>query len=115
MEEKYLVAACRRLEVSAEQVLSWRVYPETAVEAGYIALVVDKGVAGCPKYKIPLAELEVPQIEVAEPEPDLKEPEATIAAVRLAEKHGVRLSAIDGSGKGGKITLRDVKEAINNG
>jgi pyruvate/2-oxoglutarate dehydrogenase complex dihydrolipoamide acyltransferase (E2) component len=50
---------------------------------------------------------EDPQIE----DEDAGEPEATDAARRKAEKLGVNLSRVEGSGAGGRILLTDVKEA----
>lgn len=68
-EKQTLQAAVRRLEITAAQVLSWRVYKNE------IVLVVDRGVAGCPKYRLPLSELVVPESETepapaSEPEPE---------------------------------------------
>ena len=47
MSEEVLTAACKQLGVSRKQVLSHKIYDD------HIALVVDKGGAGCPKYKLP--------------------------------------------------------------
>ena len=61
----YLSAACRKLGLTAAQVLAHTLY------ATEIVLVVDRGIAGCPKYRIPLAELTaVPEPLTAAPEPD---------------------------------------------
>jgi len=42
-----------------------------------------------------------------------REPNVSIAAKRLALENGVKLSAIKGSGPGGKITEEDVKKAVS--
>jgi pyruvate/2-oxoglutarate dehydrogenase complex dihydrolipoamide acyltransferase (E2) component len=39
------------------------------------------------------------------------EPDATRAAIARAEELGVDLSGVEGTGSGGRITLRDVTEA----
>ena len=56
-----LVRACLYLDVKEQAVLSSKVYEDE----GYIALVIDAGIKGCPKYTIPLDKL-----------PDLPEPDA---------------------------------------
>ena len=48
----YLSAACARLGVSPDQVLVCR------MDGDDLVVVVDRGVAGCPKYRLPLATLE---------------------------------------------------------
>jgi pyruvate/2-oxoglutarate dehydrogenase complex dihydrolipoamide acyltransferase (E2) component len=52
-------------------------------------------------------DMEDPQTE----DEDAGEPEATDAARRKAEQLGVDLSRVEGSGAGGRILVRDVKEA----
>ncbi|MCP5018910.1 MAG: hypothetical protein GY938_27080 [Ketobacter sp.] len=47
----YLAKACEKLNITPEQVLSH------AVRDDEFVLVVDKGIAGCPKTRIPLSEL----------------------------------------------------------
>jgi pyruvate/2-oxoglutarate dehydrogenase complex dihydrolipoamide acyltransferase (E2) component len=42
----------------------------------------------------------------------LPEPEASPAAVRLAAEHGLDLSDIEGTGKGGKILKSDVEASL---
>jgi pyruvate/2-oxoglutarate dehydrogenase complex dihydrolipoamide acyltransferase (E2) component len=42
----------------------------------------------------------------------LPEPEASPAAVRLAAEHGLDLSEIEGTGKGGKVLKSDVEAKI---
>jgi hypothetical protein len=59
-DKKILAAACKAVDAKVEQVMSYRVYED------HIALVVDRGGDGCPKYTVPLSEL-------AEPEPAPKE------------------------------------------
>jgi hypothetical protein len=54
----YLSLACRHLDVEPDKVLAYKQYED------HLAIVVDNGIAGCPKYLIPLAEL------VPEPEPE---------------------------------------------
>ena len=51
MAKNYLKAACEHLKVEGTAVLSHRVTDEE------IILVVDKGIAGCPKYRLPLSAL----------------------------------------------------------
>ena len=70
-----LVRACQYLDVKEGAVLSFKVYEAE----GYITLVIDNGIKGCPKYTIPLDEL--PDL----PEPDAVKAEAVAPAVILAE------------------------------
>jgi pyruvate/2-oxoglutarate dehydrogenase complex dihydrolipoamide acyltransferase (E2) component len=44
-----------------------------------------------------------------------EEPDATEAARKRAEELGVDLSQVEGSGAGGRITIRDVQRAANQG
>jgi len=44
-----------------------------------------------------------------------EEPDATQAARQKAEELGVDLSKVEGSGTGGRITIRDVQRAVNQG
>ena len=54
-DKQTLAAACKLLGVDESAVLSHRVYED------HIALVVDKGIAGCPKYVVKLDELPKPK------------------------------------------------------
>jgi hypothetical protein len=56
-----LLRACQYLDIKEQAVLSFKVYEA----GGYISLVIDNGIKGCPKYTIPLDKL-----------PDLPEPDA---------------------------------------
>lgn len=58
----YLKLACDRLGVEPGKVMTHRVYED------HIALVVDNGRLGCPKYTIPLSDLQAPK-PVTLPEP----------------------------------------------
>jgi pyruvate/2-oxoglutarate dehydrogenase complex dihydrolipoamide acyltransferase (E2) component len=44
-----------------------------------------------------------------------EEPNATLAAKQKAKEHGVDLSQVEGSGTKGRITLKDVPDAIKQG
>lgn len=57
MEPDYLALACAYLKVDPARVLSHRVYPDL------IVLVVDNGIAGAPKYTVPLSTLAQPKPE----------------------------------------------------
>lgn len=46
-----LIKACQYLDVDEKSVLSWMLYDD------HIALVVDKGIEGCPKYLVKFSEL----------------------------------------------------------
>lgn len=61
MNDKFLQAACAYLGVEVGQVLSWKVYEDKVV------LVVDKGIAGCPKFNVNRAMLEMPAPQVPPP------------------------------------------------
>lgn len=58
MDEKRLYdLICAHLDIKPEQVMAWRVYDD------YLRVVVNRGGAGCPKYRIELADLEPPAEE----------------------------------------------------
>ena len=48
----YLNLAAKHLGVEVDDIIASKVYDD------HIAVVVDKGIAGCPKYLIPLSDLE---------------------------------------------------------
>ena len=54
----YLLNACEYLGVDAGSVLSHKQYEDE------IVLIVDKGIEGCPKYRVPLSLLEAPPLPV---------------------------------------------------
>jgi hypothetical protein len=56
----YLDVACTRLSVSPDRVLVCR------VEGDDLVVVVDRGVAGCPKYRLRLADLVPPVVKSTE-------------------------------------------------
>jgi hypothetical protein len=70
-----LVRACEYLGVKETAVLASRLNEAE----GYISIVIDNGIKGCPKYTIPLDKL--PDL----PEPDAVKVEADAPAVILAE------------------------------
>jgi pyruvate/2-oxoglutarate dehydrogenase complex dihydrolipoamide acyltransferase (E2) component len=45
---------------------------------------------------------------------EIEEPQATEAAIELANKHNISLTAITGTGQGGRITQGDVESHIAN-
>ena len=63
-----LKAAGEKLGFDVSQVLSWRIVD------GVLSAVVDRGIKGCPKYTINLAELEEAE---AEPEQEAEAQEKT--------------------------------------
>ena len=116
-----LQAACAHLGITVDQVLSHRVYPDR------IALVVDRGIKGCPKYVVGLAELESEE-ETSYPHATagqvlpldnttaapvvITDPPATEMARKMAKQSRVELVMVEGTGAGGRITKRDVERAI---
>ena len=105
--------ACAALGLDAGRVVSSRVYPDR------VGLVVDNGIAGCPKYSVPLSDLVQPEPEPEQaPKPKpwtpgrfAPQPNATAAAIREAGERGLDLFGIKGTGTDGRITLGDVKRA----
>jgi hypothetical protein len=76
----YLKAACEHLEVESTAVLAHHIGEDS------IVVVVDRGIAGCPKYTIPLSELTA--VPSAEPQPDLAD--LTVSELKaMAEEAGV--------------------------
>lgn len=55
---------------------------------------------------------ETEEPEAEEPEEELPEPVASERAVKLAEKHGIDLRNVEGTGADGKITVPDVKACV---
>ena len=98
--EQILAAACAHVACTLDQVLAHHIYEDR------IVLVVDRGIAGGPKYSVPLADLAVQKIEPPEAEAEV---DATPSARRLAKGLGVELTTITGSGGGGRILKRDVE------
>lgn len=49
----------------------------------------------------------------APPATDPKEPNATSAAIRIAEAEGIDLATLQGTGADGRITVDDVRAAID--
>lgn len=70
----YLKAACAYVGTTPDKVLVHRVDEAEQV----FVLVVDNGIAGCPKYTIPLAELiaTVTPVEAAAPAAETEAPKA---------------------------------------
>lgn len=60
-----LKIACAKLGAASDQVLVHR------IEDGELVLILDRGIAGCPKYYIPLIDLQ------PEPEPELEQDSGT--------------------------------------
>jgi len=85
----YIKAIARHFDVKPEQVLSYKVYGDE------VATVIDRGIAGGPKYTFPLSELtDKPQMAEAEivtmPEPQPK-PKPQVETVRkYTGKRGVK-------------------------
>ena len=99
-EKQILAAACARVNCTLGQVLAYHIYEDR------ITLVVDRGIAGGPKYTVPLAELEERQSKPPEVEVEV---DATPSARRLAEELDVELAMVTGSGGRGRILKRDVE------
>ena len=102
----YLKRACAALDEDPAAVLSYRVYAER------IALVVDHGIRGCPKFSVPLSALPAP-----DPQPDVPDPvpDATDAARDLAAVRGLDLRTLKGTGAGGRILKADVEAVLEEG
>jgi len=94
----YLERACAVLGENPGDVMAHAVYND------HITIVVDHGIAGCPQFTVRLDDL-----------PEEKDIDATAAAVTLAEKHGVDLRNVTGTGQDGRILLNDVRAAIEEG
>ena len=90
-----LLSACRLLGVDPDRVIKFRLEGDEAV------VIVDNGIKGCPKYRVPLSDLPEPVTEAGDVN-------ASPAAVKLAEQLGVNLADIEGTGAGGRILKRDV-------
>ncbi len=106
MDER-INGAARHVGAQPGQVMSGRVY------ADHVAIVIDWGIKGGKKYLVPL-------VDLCPPEPTTKrEPlnrdalACTAAAARLAQQHNINISTITGTGKGGRITVSDVRETIH--
>lgn len=88
---KHLIAACDKLGVSPDSVLSHRIDAESEV----IRIVVDKGIRGVPLYEIPLSALVVTQPapepvasvaeEVPAPEPVTAETDIDLSSLSVSD------------------------------
>jgi len=96
----YLEAACVRLGVAVEQVMSYAENPER----GNVGLVVNYGIEGGKEYAFPMSELAV-VIKA-------KSYAATVDARRLARARDIDLEQIEGTGKFGRITVADIRRAM---
>ena len=61
---EYLERACEHLGIDKGSVIKHRVQGDDYI------VIADLGIAGCPKYYIPLSELAEPELVLEEPEPD---------------------------------------------
>lgn len=80
-----------------------RVVKSRVTDAAVI-LIVDNGIKGCPKYTVPRP------LAVARPAP--VEVLATTEALAYAKMHGVDMTTLQGTGRGRRILVRDVRKAI---
>ena len=106
--EQILDAACEYVSCTAGQVLKYR------VEDGCAVLVVDRGVAGCPKYKVSLTDLaEKPAPEPApEPVAEVEAVNATAGAEKLAAENGIELVDVAAHYDLDRVTYHDVKRYL---
>ncbi len=74
MTDEYLENACEYLGIDKGDVIKHRVQGDEYI------VIVDKGIKGCPKYHIPLSQLEKPEPVLEEPEPDPESLPEPIAA-----------------------------------
>lgn len=95
----YVEIACDLMDLDEGDVLSSKVYED------HLAFVVRQG----QKYIIPLDEL---QPEDVEPEREIV---ATTEAMAYAKAHGVDLMTVEGTGSNGRILVRDVRKAVQDG
>jgi len=91
---RILLAACEKLNVPPDRVDAYHIYPTE------IVIVASYGKLGPRKYRVPLSELEQQQPV-----------NATAGAKRLAADLGIALDFVTGTGKGGRITIADVRKA----
>lgn len=108
----YRERICRHFEICDEQIMAM------AVTEDEVICVIDYGIAGGKKYRIPLAELEA-EIETELPEPDEAPAtdgiKATASARALSVEQDIPLILVRGTGKDGRITKADVERFIERG
>jgi hypothetical protein len=114
-DERIYAAACAYVGADPERVIKRR------IEGDQVILIVNNGILGCPKYTIPLSDLDLTAYTDVEDLGDdvvaekLAEAintrlyDATPAALVLADKHKIDLATVHGTGVGGRITKRDVE------
>jgi pyruvate/2-oxoglutarate dehydrogenase complex dihydrolipoamide acyltransferase (E2) component len=85
-------------------------YANGLIESGFAERVIDE-----PKSEPQTIEFLGQEIEIEEAAgPEIVEVvNATDAALKLAKEKGINLNGVFGSGKGGKITMGDVKKLAN--
>lgn len=88
--------ACQIVGADPKRVIKSR------TEGDVVVVIVDNGPKGCPKYVVPLDKL-------GAPEPVASDIVATTDALAYAKEHGIDMLTVRGTGRGGKILLRDVK------
>lgn len=107
---------CNYFNVSPDQILKYREEGESVV------IILDLGIMGCPKHTVLLADLlAVAEVETDEElvegqseEQEADSWEATDAARKLAERAGINLASIEGTGKDGRIIESDVRKLVAN-
>ena len=87
---------CRHLGVEPGQILVYRIRRDD------IVVVVDRGIAGCPKYIIPMSEIQSADTEI----------DATPAAQRQARMAGVDIEEVARSANYGRVTVYDVRNYV---
>ncbi len=95
MDDK-LIAACDYLGIEPEQVLKSR------VDGDELVLVVNRGILGCPKYRLPLARL------VAAPPAPEEEPEVETVTPDEEEASGAEAEITTTLGDDVKIVVEEV-------
>lgn len=92
-----VLAALKHYNINPKQVVTSAVYED------HVAVVIDRGIKGSPKYLLPLAPVKTS---------GRSKVTATPAAATKAQESRLVLDGITGSGKSGKIMLRDVDKAL---
>jgi hypothetical protein len=81
MKDSLMLAACAYLKADPGRVLVYR------LEAEEVVLVVDNGIAGCPKYRVPLSKLQPDKPAAA---PKGKRPQSKGKPVKPPSVEGVK-------------------------
>ena len=107
MAKKYLRRACEYLGIEPSEAINPR------IEDGAYVLIVDKGIDGSPKYRIPLSELDEPEpADFVITDPEVVKPEPEPVAVDDLGAYGLSYRELQSKAKELDIPANQSKDEL---